>query len=200
MVDVLIAFYSRGFPLDKAQAYAALRKPFVFNDLTMQNLLFDRRAIYRKLVAIGVPVPKHVVFDHTDPATEGQLLIHEDHLELGGLKISKPFVEKPVSAEDHNITIYYPDAVGGGSKRLFRKEKNQSSAFYPNESVIRTDGAYIYEEYLPTEGTDLKVWRRRGQLVWGGGGNLRPATWKTLRQRSIQLECFATGGGHSPAT
>jgi inositol hexakisphosphate/diphosphoinositol-pentakisphosphate kinase len=85
--------------------------------------------------------------------------VHEDHLELNGVKISKPFVEKPVSAEDHNINIYYADADGGGSKRLFRKEKNQSSAFYPNESAIRTDGAFIYEQFLPTEGTDLKVCR-----------------------------------------
>jgi inositol hexakisphosphate/diphosphoinositol-pentakisphosphate kinase len=98
------------------------------------------------------------------------LQVHEDRLELNGVKISKPFVEKPVSAEDHNINIYYADADGGGSKRLFQKEKKQSSAFHLNESAKRTDGAFIYKQFLPTEGTDLKVCREgvRGEH-WGRG-------------------------------
>ena len=162
VVDVLIAFYSNGFPLKKAEGYVKLRDPFCFNAIGPQSLLLDRRKIYAKLVAIGVPVPKHVVFDHTDPTTTGKLVQHEDYIEVSEVRINKPFVEKPADAERHDINIYYPDSVGGGTKRLFRKEKNESSAFYPDESAIRTDGAYVYEEYLPTEGTDLKV--RAGDL------------------------------------
>lgn len=78
-------------------------------------------------------------------------------LQVRGKRINKPLVEKPVDAEDHNINIYYPDSVGGGCKTLFRKVGNQSSAFYPGRNELRSNGCYIYEEFLPTEGTDVKV-------------------------------------------
>ena len=45
----------------------------------------------------------------------------DDHVEVGGVSFNKPFVEKPVNADDHNIRIYYPSSAGGGSQRLFRK-------------------------------------------------------------------------------
>lgn len=54
--------------------------------------------------------------------------------------------------------IYYPRAQGGGSKRLFRKVGDKSSAFYPDVSTIRTEGSYIYEEFMMTQGTDIKIY------------------------------------------
>lgn len=42
LCDCLISFHSKGFPLDKAVEYAALRKPLVLNDLHMQYKIQDR--------------------------------------------------------------------------------------------------------------------------------------------------------------
>ena len=41
----LIAFFSMGFPLEKALAYAKLRKPLLINDLESQYNLLDRYGI-----------------------------------------------------------------------------------------------------------------------------------------------------------
>jgi len=59
-VDVLIAFFSKGYPLEKAQQYVALRKPFLINNLEEQKLLQDRRRVYDRLQASGIDVPRHV--------------------------------------------------------------------------------------------------------------------------------------------
>ena len=49
-------------------------------------------------------------------------------------------------------------SAGGGSKRLFRKVKDRSSEFYPDVHEVRREGSYIYEEFLNTQGTDVKVY------------------------------------------
>jgi hypothetical protein len=183
--EALIAFFSAGFPLHKAQAYVALRKPFVFNDLTMQELLFDRRAIYRKLEEVGVTVPHYLVHNGGGGCAVDE---QEDYIEINGRRLQKPLVEKPISGEDHDIRIYYPRSAGGGSKRLFRKVGDRSSQFYPDEHATRAcDGrSYIYEELLQTEGTDVKVSTCSAHLKAGGGRALRPAT--SARTASLHSE------------
>ncbi|XP_059580947.1 inositol hexakisphosphate and diphosphoinositol-pentakisphosphate kinase 2 isoform X2 [Alligator mississippiensis] len=181
LCDCLISFHSKGFPLDKAVAYAKLRNPFVINDLNMQYHIQDRREVYGILKAEGILLPRYAVLNRDpnnpqanimDPQkiqnceTKGRtynyglecsLIEGEDHVEVNGEVFQKPFVEKPVSAEDHNVYIYYPTSAGGGSQRLFRKIGSRSSVYSP-ESNVRKTGSYIYEEFMPTDGTDVKVY------------------------------------------
>ena len=43
---------------------------------------------------------------------ENHLEEDDDHVEVNGVVFNKPFVEKPISAEDHNIYMYYPTSAG----------------------------------------------------------------------------------------
>jgi len=103
-VDALIAFYSAGFPLERAEKYVELRNPFVLNDLGMQRTLMDRRKVYDLMEASGIDVPRHVYISRDgyrskgsgqgDPSGDSILHEHDDHIEINGVVINKPFVEK----------------------------------------------------------------------------------------------------------
>uniref|UniRef100_A0A8C2WNP3 Inositol hexakisphosphate and diphosphoinositol-pentakisphosphate kinase n=1 Tax=Cyclopterus lumpus TaxID=8103 RepID=A0A8C2WNP3_CYCLU len=158
LCDCLISFHSKGFPLDKAVSYAKLRNPLLLNDLNMQYYIQDRREVYRILQEEGIDLPRYAVLNRDpDKPEECNLVEGEDHVEVNGEIFQKPFVEKPVCAEDHNVYIYYPTSAGGGSQRLFRKIGSRSSVYSPETSVRKT-GSYIYEEFMPTDGTDVKVY------------------------------------------
>lgn len=254
--DCLLSWHSDGFPLQKAQAYASLRRPYLINDVHMQDLLLDRREVYSKLQASGIPVPKHIVVDREglprpppammqysstamSPAASSALATAgeegaggggeevadsasssstttlagaaaaaaaarkggdgeskdggdgaeepdadaeaeadpsdapvsrlpdfspfdppgfvetEDYVELRGVRINKPFVEKPSNAEDHNIYIYYPHSMGGGVKRLFRKVHDKSGDYDPHHpGHVRRDGEFFWScsFFLASEG------------------------------------------------
>lgn len=142
LCDVLISFFSTDFPLDKAIAYAKLRDVYCVNDLIPQALLWDRRLVGRVLDHLGVPTPpRYEVSRDGGPKIDKELREHMKKkigVNLGGFQVTpevslredgdaiiidgqvleKPFVEKPVSGEDHNVYIYFR---GGGGRRLFRK-------------------------------------------------------------------------------
>ena len=160
LCDCLISFSSEGFPLEKAERYVQLRLPFLVNSLQYQRALLDRRDVYGILEANGIPVPVYSVINR-DPVTNEttQTFVEDDdYVEIDGKVINKPFVEKPVDADDHNVRIYFPMCHGGGCKMLFRKVNNRSSEFVPDQNAVRREGSFIYEEFLNTEGSDVKVY------------------------------------------
>ncbi|KAM3721275.1 Inositol hexakisphosphate and diphosphoinositol-pentakisphosphate kinase [Dirofilaria immitis] len=158
LCDCLISFHATDFPLHKAIEYERLRHPYIINDLYRQYDLLDRRKVFRALACAGIEHPRHgVLLRDKEGKVEGTLKEFSDHIEVNGMVFNKPFVEKPLSAEDHNVYIYYPSSVGGGSQRLFRKINNRSSWYSP-VSTVRREGSYIYEDFIPADGTDVKVY------------------------------------------
>ncbi|KAG5634473.1 hypothetical protein H0H81_001830 [Sphagnurus paluster] len=178
--DILISFFSTDFPLDKAISYVKLRKPFCINDLPPQALLWDRRLVGAILDHLHVPTPRRLeVSRDGGPKLDSELIdLMKQRLGivLGGFLVTpevtlrkdgnaiivdgrvmeKPFVEKPVSGEDHNVYIYFR---GGGGRRLFRKVGNKSSELDPLLNEPRTDGSYIYEEFIDVDNSeDIKVY------------------------------------------
>ncbi|KAL5641078.1 hypothetical protein ACGC1H_001527 [Rhizoctonia solani] len=178
--DILISFFSTDFPLFKAVDYVRLRNPVCVNDLHAQALLWDRRVVVRILDHFSIPTPRRLVasrdggakldpelmalveshtglkLDLEEPMADVQMREDGEAIIVNGEVMEKPFVEKPVNGEDHNVYIYFK---GGHGRRLFRKVGNKSSELDPTLSTPRMDGSYVYEEFIDVDNAeDIKVY------------------------------------------
>ncbi|KAJ1660535.1 inositol hexakisphosphate and diphosphoinositol-pentakisphosphate kinase [Dispira simplex] len=180
--DFMISFYSEGFPLRKAIEYQKRRGVFSVNNLPMQELLWDRRLVLQVLDHVNVHTPPRWtvtrdggphVSDDTRILLQNRLgltvprvypmskvvQLDYDTILINGETVRKPFVEKPVSGEDHNIYIYFSQEQGGGTRKLFRKVGNKSSEYFPDLWQIRSTGSYIYEQFMDVDNAeDVKVY------------------------------------------
>ncbi|CAH2072715.1 unnamed protein product [Thlaspi arvense] len=139
--DCLIAFHSSGYPLEKVQEYSSLR-----------NIL---RCMASQFLDMLVSIEKY----HTKTliiSSRKKILLRLKVNDSGSHLLKSPSMFLP--RDDHSIMIYYPSSAGGGMKELFRKVGNRSSEFHPEVRRVRREGSYIYEEFMPTGGTDVKVY------------------------------------------
>jgi len=149
--DVMAAYFSTGYPTERVQSYVDKYRPCLINDLKSQKLLRNRLSIKQKLLEHNIPTPKWALLDRNNPTHK--VLEYNEKVIVNGITINKPFVEKPIDAENHNVYLYYK---GGGSRRLFRKIGNRSSE--PSDcSCIRRTGSFLYEECIESE-NDIKVY------------------------------------------
>jgi hypothetical protein len=122
----------------------------------LARVLYDR-------TGLRLPGPEDGTGGGMKPPQSIELVEDGEAVLVDGKVLRKPFVEKPVSGEDHNIRIYLSKEEGGGGRRLFRKVNNKSSEYDETlvvpRCVTEKEGSYIYEKFLCVENSeDVKAY------------------------------------------
>ena len=147
--DFLISFFSDGFPLNKAIAYAQLRKPFCINDLPLQKVLWDRRICLRILDCMGVPTPQRLEVNRDGGPTleSADMARHLSH--MSGVRLEGP-----------------PEGTGGGI--LPPRKVSMTN----DQDTLIVDGVSLKKPFVekPTSGEDHNIRIYFPKSHDGGGG------------------------------
>jgi len=146
--DFLISFFSDGFPLHKAIAYVALRKPFCVNDVPMQTVLWDRRLCLKILNHMGVPTPPRIEVSRD-----------------GGPTVQSPEIAQRMDQLTGVQLIGTDDGRGGGI------DPPQDVHMEDDGDTLVVDGQKLTKPFVekPTHGEDhdINIYYPKSQ---GGGG------------------------------
>eukprot|EP01147_Barroeca_monosierra_P002118 gene2118-5158_t len=157
--------------------------------VTLMVIAMEKKVMASPMQANNIPVPPHVILDRTNGKSP-RVIEKEDVLEIDGETITKPFVMKPIDAEDHNIYVYFSQHDGGGAQHLFRKRKDRASEFIPDKCDIPAEGSFVFEKFLTTGGTDIKVYTVGPNYAHAEGRKAPVVDGKVLRdQRGKELRC-----------
>jgi len=155
--DAIWTLYSPDLPLIKVEHYVQKTGCIELNSIAGLVALRDRREMFRLLVEYEIPVPFHIFCnriegedkDHPDNCVVEEF---DDYIVINGQKLSKPFLEKPADADNHEVYIYYPKSVGGGRTRL-----GKNMCGFDERGRIRRSGSFVYERFIPSEGFETRL-------------------------------------------
>ena len=93
---------------------------FYFAICVKRELILDRIALTLSKSSLNTEIessfekiiPARLSFQPFLTFSGSHLEEFADHVEVNGTVFNKPFVEKPISAKDHNIYMYYPTSAG----------------------------------------------------------------------------------------
>ena len=221
--DILIAFHSTSYPLDKVKSFidtifytkemdsnGSIKKRFVINDVRMQEVLMHRQLVQEILKSARIGASEGITILPDDRKDDLVIRVDQElgrHLSMhfdipfvkerdgyayhlpstylrsevvqegdvirrvrdGKVLLRKPWVEKPVDSENHDIWVYYPqaglDSPGladhglRGGRKLFRKQGDKSSVYDAELFTVRDDDSYSYEPLRRViDWRDIKVY------------------------------------------
>jgi hypothetical protein len=181
-INLLVVCCSRGLSKETAewiQTSVQDRTVLVWTDFDLDRNLEDRQNFYDTLVVGGLSkvVPRRVLLTPIEVDVFGRKLVdapdasehstgttsttsifldRQDQLEITGVILLKPILQRPLDPNDPTVTIYYPRSQGGGAKTLqFLDDKelnvpNFTAHFDPNIRFVPREASQpiLYEELL----------------------------------------------------